>query len=136
MGGGLRDHAGGIVGLHRQLAEHGEALRYDLYMAGRSIDLLGTPELSWLDLRAIMRHSPRGSAYYRAVHGEVAEWDMTVQLLAVVADRLGAGNWQRGGGKGGKPKPIPRPKAHRRIGTTVLSLEAMDRLLGYTPRTL
>lgn len=30
-------------------------------------------------------------------------------LLALIADLLAGANWQRGGGKGQRPKPIPRP---------------------------
>lgn len=33
----------------------------------------------------------------------------TNYLLAHVVDRLASANHQRGGGKGSKPKPIPRP---------------------------
>lgn len=30
-------------------------------------------------------------------------------LLALIADLLAGANWQRSGGKGQRPKPIPRP---------------------------
>lgn len=36
-------------------------------------------------------------------------WSTTDYLLAVVADALAIGNWQRSGGKGPRPKPITRP---------------------------
>lgn len=38
-------------------------------------------------------------------------WDTIEHLLAAVVDLLAAANWQRGGGKGQKPKPVPRPQA-------------------------
>lgn len=34
---------------------------------------------------------------------------MTDHLLAAVVDLLAGANWQRGGGKGRKPKPVKRP---------------------------
>lgn len=38
---------------------------------------------------------------------------MNEQLLALAIDTLRHGNWQRGGGKGAKPKPVPRPGAQK-----------------------
>lgn len=44
-------------------------------------------------------------------------------------DALNAGNWQRGGGKGRKPKPVPRPgveddsKQTRRFGSAKIPIE-------------
>lgn len=133
MGGGVGHQRGGILGLHRLLDEHGEAIRYDLLALGRDLDELGD-SLSWVDLRAVVRHSPRTAALARAVHGEGVDWDAGVHLLATAVDLLASGNWQRGGGKGVRPKPLKRPQEKRRIGTTVLTLDEMDKLLGYSPR--
>ena len=36
-------------------------------------------------------------------------WQLEHQLLAGIYDATAAGNWQRGGGKGRKPKPVKRP---------------------------
>lgn len=36
-------------------------------------------------------------------------WGLQEHLLANIADVLRGANWQRGGGKGSKPKPMPRP---------------------------
>jgi len=136
VGRGVGYLAGGILGLHRLLAEHGEAIRFDLFMAGRSLDDLGSSGFSWLDLLAYTRHAPHTSALARAVHGEAAAWGATEHLLANVIDLLAIANWQRGGKKAGpRPKPIQRPGARKRIGTTVLPLDALDKLLGYSPRT-
>jgi hypothetical protein len=42
-------------------------------------------------------------------------WSLSDHLLAHIADANRGANWQRGGGKGSKPKPIPRPGTdHRR----------------------
>ena len=63
--------------------------------------------------------------------GEHADWTLTDHLLAVVADQLAIANWQRGGGKSKRPKPIPRPGAQdkdkKRIGTPVSLDEARRR---------
>lgn len=40
---------------------------------------------------------------------EMAAWGLEHHLLALIADLLAGANWQRGGGKGSKPRPIPRP---------------------------
>jgi hypothetical protein len=55
-------------------------------------------------------HLPASSALARARHGEFATWTIDTHLLALIADVLRASNYQRGGGKGQKPKPLPRPK--------------------------
>ncbi len=36
-------------------------------------------------------------------------WGLQEHLLAVIADTERAANYQRGGGKGTRPKPLPRP---------------------------
>jgi hypothetical protein len=64
------------------------------------------------------------------IHGdEHALWTMNELLLASVLDVLALANWQRAGGKGNKPKPIPRPgmggeaKATKVLGSTAHSPE-------------
>lgn len=42
--------------------------------------------------------------------GEAAAWTLTDHLLAMTVDVLRSANWQRGG-KGPRPKPLPRPGA-------------------------
>lgn len=41
--------------------------------------------------------------------GELDQWGTAEHLLAAIYDALKGANWQRGGGKGTKPKPLPRP---------------------------
>lgn len=137
MGCGLRYQAGGILGLLRLVKKHEESLRYDLFMAGRSLDDLGTPALSWIDLRALVKWAPMTSAYARSYYGhEVAAWaSLDVQISALIADLLASGNWQRSGGKGSKPKPLKRPGSDTKIGgKTVMELDQMDEFLGWSPR--
>lgn len=45
----------------------------------------------------------------RHTHGEFTEWGVGEHLLAGIFDTLQGANYQRAGGKGPKPKPIPRP---------------------------
>jgi hypothetical protein len=51
----------------------------------------------------------------RLVAPDSAGWTLESHLLAVVADALRGANWQRSGGKGSKPKPIPRPGVGVRV---------------------
>ncbi|MFL2002013.1 hypothetical protein [Microbacterium sp. A1-JK] len=103
-------------------------------MAGRSLDALGTEELSWVDLRAIVRWSPATSAYARSVRGDLAPWvDLPTQLLAEAVNALRGANWQRGGGKGTKPKPIAPPAAKTDVGH-LMSMDELDKRMGWSPR--
>lgn len=38
-----------------------------------------------------------------------SDWSLSDHLSAAAVDALNAANWQRGGGKGSRPKPVPRP---------------------------
>ncbi|MFG1683492.1 hypothetical protein ACGFNP_25210 [Nonomuraea sp. NPDC049269] len=114
MDGALRPEAGGIAGLHALLAEHGEAIEWDLsHYHHRELGELFTGTLTWRKLRSFLSHLPRESALARKLLGEDAPWGLNEQLLAMTIDVLRQGNWQRGGGKGAKPKPLPRPGAPR-----------------------
>lgn len=57
---------------------------------------------------------PPGSELMAEIHGESARWGPAEHLLALAVDVLAGANWQRGGGKGAKPKPIPRPQSKLR----------------------
>lgn len=82
------------------------ALTFDLLMIGRSIHDVGSPGLSWKELAAFIRHAPESSAI-RYLADKMAPFRSTeVQLLAVIGDALAGANWQRGGGKGPRPRPI------------------------------
>lgn len=85
--------------------------------------------LSWL------QHLPSDSATLRAVNPDDIDWGLPEQLLAGIVDVLTWANYQRAGGKGPKPKPIPRPGVKtntRRYGRTTLPpVEARRILDGY-----
>lgn len=73
---------------------------------------LGTDRLSYARLAQWLLHWPRDSALNRELHGaEFMDWGTSEYLLALIADVLNMHGWQRGGGKGGKPRPLKRPKS-------------------------
>jgi hypothetical protein len=121
---GLRRHVGKIRGLAEVLRDHPEAVRYDLLALGLHVDDLGE-NLSWLDLEAVISQGPSTSAIARALYGEDALWGLQEQLLAAAVDRLSWALYQNGGGKGSKPKPIPRPGTRPKKTTTARRFDSM-----------
>jgi hypothetical protein len=72
--------------------------------------------LSWPEFRAFIEHlepSPR-SAFFRAQYPKSYWWTPDIEFLAAIAGSLQSANWQRGGGKGPRPKPMKRPKETRK----------------------
>lgn len=65
-----------------------------------------------------MTFLPSTSALSRSIHGDQALWSTSDHLLAAAVDALSAGNWQRGGGKGKRPQPVPRPGGEDRAKTS------------------
>jgi hypothetical protein len=51
-------------------------------------------------------------------HGKDSIWTLEAQLLALIGDILNVANYQRGGGKGQKPKPLERPGVKPEVKTT------------------
>lgn len=127
MAEGLRGHRGGSLGLLDLLEDHWEALDYDLLTLGLDINRIGSPDLDWRRLKAVVRYLPPTSALHRSMYGAQAEWGVTEHLLASAVDALRGANWQRSGGKGKRPEPIPRPgdedKRKKRYGTASIPLE-------------
>ncbi|WP_181130008.1 hypothetical protein [Rathayibacter sp. AY1E1] len=119
MEGQVRGRAGGIYGLFDLLTgEHAEAIRTDLVLAGFHLHDVGTERLSWFELRLLIRRWEQRpeSSTSESVHG--LRWDIGEQLLAMIADTLAQGNWQRAGRKTApRPKPIPRPWEKKRTQT-------------------
>lgn len=133
MAGRVEGDSGGIFGLLDLLEEHWEALDYDLLTLGLDIRRIGHPDLDWRRLRAVVTFLPSTSAFARSVNGPAAAWTVGDYLLAQAVDALHAANWQRAGGKGQRPKPVPRPtdktqQLGRRIGGTSVPLSEARRL--------
>lgn len=95
--------------------------------------------LSWRKLRVLITHLPADSPYGRAVLGDDHIWTLDAQLLAAIHDRLAAANWQRAGGKGQRPKPIPRPGTRPEVkkyggGTPFTQAQVLDLLARVGPQ--
>lgn len=65
----------------------------------------------------------------RHQHGEPDPFTASDRLLATAVNLLAAGNWQRGGGKGSKPKPLRLPEAPRAATGVTPEMEARMRAL-------
>lgn len=110
---------GGIWGLYELVSEYREAVHYDLLALGLSPRLIGTPRFGWDDFAVWVKFMPASSQLFQAVRGP--QWSAELHMLANIFDTVAAANWQRGGGKGGRPKPIKRPggKSGQQFGKAV-----------------
>lgn len=73
---------------------------------------LGSENLTWSDLKTIVLHSPRSSAFYRARGGDKALWSDSEYLQAIIADGIRWLVWAKtkdGSKNRNRPKLIPRP---------------------------
>lgn len=69
----------------------------------------GTDRLNWRDVQVVILEADQGSAIARCELGESAFWSVDTHLLAGVLDALNGANFQRSGGRGKRPEPVPRP---------------------------
>ena len=83
-------------------------------------------DFTWLDLRDFLNHLPptSDSAVYRARYPNSWWWSPDFDLLAAMLNTLQWANWQRGGGRGDKPKVVKRPKEQPKKGPT--SVDELD----------
>lgn len=110
MGRGVGQHHGGIQSLLSLIEAQREPLEFDLIRLGLRLRHCPSPEFNWRDLWVICRRLGRDSELYKALNpGDETSWSVNEYLLASVADSLNLRLWQAGGGKGTRPKPIPRP---------------------------
>lgn len=99
---------GGILGLRRWLAEetNHRAITVDLIRLGRSIHALGSPQLSWYELKCLIQYAPAGSEVAKLVD-PISDFHKTDVMVATwIADALHAANWQRSGGGRQFPKRV------------------------------
>lgn len=87
------------------------AVEAELIKAGLRLRWLcdGTDRVNWRDVQVVILEADQGSAIARCELGESAFWTVDTHLLAGVLDALNGANFQRGGGRGKRPSPIPRP---------------------------
>ena len=69
----------------------------------------GTDRLNWRDVQVVILEADQSSAIARHELGESAFWTVDTHLLAGVLDALNGANFQRSGGRGKRPSPVPRP---------------------------
>lgn len=128
---------GGRASLLRLLSDHGEAVEADLarFYHLRLADLT-CGLLTWRRLGVLVRHLPTDGALARALHGEAVRWSTADHLMATTVDLLASANWQRGGGKGKRPRRLPRPgsSACKKHGRTAKSpQETASYLASFSP---
>ncbi|MCP3801856.1 hypothetical protein NLX83_21555 [Allokutzneria sp. A3M-2-11 16] len=115
---GKGDAAGGSLALAALIDSHGGELIAD-FQAHYRLDLSDVlrPDSGLTPRRTLLlaEHLPSGSATVAALLGgpEHREWSTLAHLLAALVDATQAGNWQRGGGNGKRPRPITRPRPRR-----------------------
>jgi len=70
------------------------------------------PDLPWSELRDFIANlKPSGdSAFFRARYPKSWWWSPEVDFAAGILFSTQVANWQRGGGKGSKPKVAKKPK--------------------------
>lgn len=112
--------------------EHSEALEFDLIKLGLRLRDAGSLEFNWRDLWVVCRRLGRDSELYKSMNpDDDTSWSVTDYLLAMVADNTSFRLYQAAGGKGKKPKPVPRPGDVKRHAGDVLPVDAMADWLGW-----
>lgn len=120
------DSAGGSVGLGELIERHGAALVADLWHYYR-VDLRDVfTEDAPISPRLVLtltEQLPDDSALVAAHKGgpQFRGWTASRYLLAGIFDAAQAGNWQRAGGKGAKPKPVSRPRPVRVVSVAEIA---------------
>ena len=102
----LRYHTGGILRLCLDIEEYRGAIESHLISLGLRLRDLGSEDMGWTDLYNILHYPGPGSPLVTAL---TKGWGVQEELLATATELLAGGNWQRGGGKGSKPKRLVRP---------------------------
>jgi len=129
LAGTVHDQLGGIAGLDRLIDEFGEAIESDLIQVGLRVRDIGY-ELTWPEFKAFINNlepSPR-SALYRAQYPKSWWWTPEMDFLAAIAHAVQSANWQRGGGRGPRPKPMKRPKETRKQTSRSFDPKTADEL--------
>lgn len=123
---------GGTLSLARLIREHGEAIEFDLIRMGLRLRDVGSSGFNWRDLYIVVKHLDRETETYRELHpDDDTSWTVSDYLLAVIADTTHMRLWQAGGGKGKKPKPIPRPGEVKHRRGDSMSMEEAKAWLGW-----
>ena len=121
-----------FLSLVRLSREHSEALEFDLIKLGLRLRDAGSLEFNWRDLWVVCRRLGRDSELYKSMNpDDDTSWSVTDYLLAMVADNTSFRLYQAAGGKGKKPKPVPRPGDVKQYGGDALPVTDMQDWLGW-----
>lgn len=129
MGAGVGGDAGGIAGAVGIIESHGGALEYDLMTrAGMTLDDIPS-RLPWRALINFYTRLDAGSALYKELSPETADWQGTGRVPMLLADVIDSinmlryenalANRPRRGARPKKPKPYPRPGVKADEGTKI-----------------
>lgn len=120
-----------MTALARALRDFPDEVELEVLRAGLRLRDAPSRRTNWRDIFLLIRYAARDSPIQRAL-GDIdgAIWTISDYLLARIGDSINAGNWQRGGGKGTKPKPIPRPEDVKHAGRDALPVADMQEWLG------
>lgn len=129
MAQGIGGVAGGILGLLELIAEHQEAIEYELLVHGFRLRGVPSESLNWRDLLVLVRRWQKtpGNALAAALQGaEVPSW--SEQVLAVLVDQIQAVNFNLRRGKGARPKRFDRwwEKRKQRFGRDPIPISQFD----------
>lgn len=129
---GVLHHHGGNLSLQDLVYEHSEAIEFDLITLGLRLRDCPSPEFNWRDLWVVCSRLGRDSELYKSMNPEDdTSWGVTDYLLAMVADNTASRLWQASGGKGKRPKPVPRPGDIKKFKGDSLPVADMADWLGW-----
>ncbi|WP_301119770.1 hypothetical protein [Mycolicibacterium fortuitum] len=74
-----------------------------------------------------VEHLGRNSALFRARNPKTWDWDLGIEFQSAILHTLMNANWQRGGGRGSRPKMIQRPRESDSNADIDLSVGIADR---------
>lgn len=138
MEGGVVGDAGGIATLRELIAQHPEAVEYDLIRLGRRLRDVPSLEFDWRDLFVLVTQAQQGTATFSAF---VPDWQHThdVELLRSVDYYTRVGVWfqTRDGQRGrNRPEPYklpwdPEPERDTAFDADILPRHELDRIIGW-----
>lgn len=118
MGRSLGCEPGGIQALLSLPQEQWRAIEADLLVRGFVRSQIGTRELPWSAVMAMVQHTRHGSALWNEIHGEAGRWSELEHLAAIIADYAALTAWLNSDtSKTKRPPPIPRPGDARKQPT-------------------
>lgn len=113
MAEGIWCWPGGILEALALLDDEAFSLAVERELIGLGLRLRwladGTDRLSWRDFIVVVRECGNDSPIMRWHDPDGFGWGVGEYLTVAAVDALHGANWQRSGGKGKRPEPMPRP---------------------------